>query len=184
MRDRRTRARAAALLGALWLGGAVATACGDSATSPSSQGGDDVVNDTRDASPRAPANPDDGAAPNGNPDGYAPGQPESGAAYGTDAPAVTYPGVAECASCSCPSSKAYCFGGATARGEPMVSVQAATGDAGPPCPMVPAGSLGCTALPAGATNCADLNAVLQASYSCYLVCAFNGTTMTVYCPNP
>jgi hypothetical protein len=147
------------------------------------QGGDDIVNDTRDSSTRAPANPDDGATPGVLPDGYAGGQPDSsyGSGYGDDAPSVSYPGVAECASCACPSTTSYCFGGATARKDPMILRPEAM-DAGPPCPMVAAGALGCTALPASVTTCAELIAGLQASYSCVLNCAFDGKTMTAYCP--
>jgi hypothetical protein len=144
------------------------------------QAPDDVINDTRDSSVRAPQNPDDGAAP----DGYVNGQPiGEGGYYGDDAPTVSYPGVAECASCSCPSTKAYCFGGATPFKEPM-SLRPQVVDAGSACPMVAAGVLGCTPLPAGITDCAALIEKLQPSYACYLVCAFNGTTMTAYCPSP
>ncbi len=63
--------------------------------------------------------------------------------------------------------------------------EAAAADAGiPACPMVAAGVLGCTALPAGSATCADLVVALQATYACYLVCAYDGKQMTVYCPNP
>jgi len=170
------------LLVALSLGGVVAVACGNSGSSSVVQGGDDIINDTRDSSVRAPPNPDDGATPSGQPEG---GYSEDGSLsyYSDDGPSVTYPGVAECSSCSCPATKSYCFGGATPRKDPMIMSPSAT-DAGPPCPVVAAGTLGCTALPAGATNCADLLAVLQPTYACYLVCAYDGTTMTVYCPNP
>lgn len=69
---------------------------------------------------------------------------------------------------------------------PLAGAADAGGDAAalPPCPMVAAGALGCTPLPAGSTDCATLIASLQATYACYLVCAFDGTQMSVYCPNP
>jgi hypothetical protein len=177
-----------AVVAALWLSAAIATACNDSGPSFSSQG-DNVIDDTRDSSTRAPANPEDGAAPTGQPDGaYANGQPEASydegsVYYGDDAPASTFPGVSECSACACPSATSYCFGGATARKDPMILSPQAK-DAGAPCPKVSAGQLGCTALPSGATTCAEIINELQPAYSCYLVCAFNGTTMSVYCPSP
>jgi hypothetical protein len=195
MRTRRRRGDALPVLAALSLAGIVAAACSDDDTSASGGatggGGDDFVNDTRDAEPRAPANPNpgDGSVPTGEPDGYATGQPdaplygEGGASYGYDAPS-SYPGVAECSSCSCPAATSYCFGGATPRGEPQTVTPSATGDAGTACPMVAAGTLGCTALPAGSTTCTALLQVLQPTYACYLDCAYDGKQMTVYCPNP
>jgi hypothetical protein len=184
------------ILVALSIGGAVAGACGDGgSSSPGSQGGDDVINDTRDSSVRAPGNPDpgDGSVATGEPDAqYASGQPDGGtytegdSGYGEydagPAPA-SYPGVAECSACSCPATTSYCFGGATPRHDPMI-VRPYAADAGPPCPLVAAGALGCTALPAGSTSCSSLIVALQPTYSCYLVCAYDGTTMTAYCPNP
>jgi hypothetical protein len=187
------------VLVALVLGGVAAVACGDASGPSGTQGGDDFTNDTRDSSVRAPGNPDDGATLMGQPDGaYATGQPEAGyytdgtMGYGEDdgGPVPeSYPGVAECSACSCPATASYCFGGATPRNLPMIvtpfTTDAATGDgAAPACPVVAAGALGCSALPAGATNCSSLLMALQPTYACYLVCAYNGTTMTVYCPNP
>ncbi len=168
-----------------------AVACGD-VTSTTDGAGNTVINDTRDAEARAPANPDDGAAPTGQPDayaggdGYAPGAGDAAydvavVSYGNDSAA--YPGVAECSSCACPAAGAYCFGGATPRKDPMLLTPEGAVDAGPPCPMVAAGALGCTPLPSGAADCPSLLATLQPTYSCYLVCANDGTTMTVYCPN-
>jgi len=191
MRSPRRRGGGAIVLAALSLGATVAVACSDSGSSSggtTTSPGDTVTNDTRDAEPRPPANPDPGdGSLTGEPDGYASGQPVEdggyGGGYGDDAPAA-YPGVAECSSCACPSATAYCFGGATPRHLPMsVTIQGGA-DAGPPCPMVAAGVLGCTALPAGLTDCVSLLNALQPSYSCYLDCAFDGKTMTVYCPSP
>ncbi len=168
------------MLVALSLGGIVAVACGNSSSSTGTQGGDDVINDTRDSSVRAPQNPDDGATPPGQPEGGY-GDDGSSVYYSEDAGSAIYPGVAECSSCSCPAAKDYCFGGATPR-DPMIMFHDAT-DAGPPCPIVAAGTLGCTPLPAGATNCSDLLVVLQASFSCVLNCTYDGVTMTVFCPH-
>jgi len=189
----RRRRGSAPVLAALGLAGIVAAACSDGGSSSgngTSGGGDDVTNDTRDAEPRPPANPDDGSALVGEPDGYATGQPDASYAddgptygYADDAPSF-YPGTAECSSCSCPAATSYCFGGATARKDPMIVTPAATGDAGPPCPKVAAGTLGCSALPSGSTDCASLIAALQPVYACYLECAYDGMTMTVYCPSP
>jgi hypothetical protein len=168
------------------LGAMGATACedSDSAVGKSSAPGDTVTNDTRDAETRAPATPDTDA-PSGEPDAVY----GSEAGYTTDATVASYPGVAECNSCACPAATSYCFGGATARAEPMGVIPFGGGDAAadagaPACPMVDAGALGCTALPAGATTCASLISTLQATYSCYLVCASDGKQMTVYCPSP
>jgi hypothetical protein len=177
---RRGRGGAASALGALVLGGVVAIACGDSGSSSGTKSapGNDVTNDTRDAEPRPPATPDPGdGSPGGQPDATYYGD----ATYASDAPA-SYPGIAECSSCSCPAASAYCFGGATPRPYPMITPLAA--DAGTPCPMVAAGTEGCTPLPAGSTDCASLITTLQPTYACYLVCAYNGKQMTVYCPNP
>jgi hypothetical protein len=169
-----------------------AGACSDSGSSTGSTSapGNTVIDDTRDAEPRPPANPDpgDGATVTGEPDAtYDYGEGGSGGDATTPPPA-SYPGIAECSSCSCPGSTAYCFGGATPRMASPFHPQG-TADAGadagaPPCPMVPTGALGCTPLPAGSTDCASLIASLQATYACYLVCAFDGNQMSVYCPNP
>ena len=171
----------AALVLAVSLAAIGVVACSDSGSSTGSTTapGNTVVNDTRDAEPRPPANPDpgDGSTPTGEPD--ASGYGDGGA--GSDAPA-SYPGVTACSACACPSASAYCFGGATPR-DPMRVIPLAA-DAGPACPLVTAGTVGCTALPAGATTCTDLLAALQPTYACYLVCAFDGKQMTVYCPSP
>jgi hypothetical protein len=188
MLTRRRRGSALPVVAFLVAAGAVAAACSDagsSSTGTTTSPGDDVTNDTRDAEPRAPANPDpgDGAEPLGQPDAS---YGEGGAGYGDDAPSA-YPGVSECSTCSCPATTNYCFGGATPRKTQMVgsrSAPEAAGDAGPPCPVVAAGTLGCNALPAGTTDCASLVATLQSTYACYLVCAYDGTQMTVYCPSP
>jgi hypothetical protein len=193
MRSLRTapRGRAATALGFAAAALVAAAACSD-ASAPSGSG-NDFTNDTRDAD-RPPSAPGDGASPTGEPDAYATGQPEAGY-YGDGsyvAPTydgAAYPGVSECSSCSCPAATSYCFGGATPRKDPMTlrpqsAADAGAGDASAACPMVAAGALGCTALPAGTTDCASLIASMQTTYSCYLVCATDGTTMNVYCPNP
>ncbi len=167
----------AALLGALGFASIVAAACDSGTSAP--QGLDEVTDDTRDASTPRGQNPDDGAAPMGEPDAL---YGEDGA-YGPDSSGITYPGVAECSACSCPSATSYCFGGATSRTTQVHVVPQATDAAPPPCPKVAAGTLGCTALPSGATTCAEIISQLQPAYSCYLVCAFDGTTMSVYCPS-
>ena len=185
-----TRGSLAALALFFALSGVAAQACGDSGSSPggsSSAPGNTVFNDTRDAEPRPPANPDpgDGSTLTGEPDALYAGE----GGYGTDAPAASYPGIAECGGCACPPATAYCFGGATPRQDPMTVTPFAAADAGldaglPLCPMVAPGALGCTPLPAGATDCASLISGLQPSYACYLVCAFDGKQMTAYCPSP
>jgi hypothetical protein len=162
---------------------AATAACNDHST-PAGQG-NDVVDDTRDSEARPPANPDpgDGSIVTGEPDA-------SYAEAGADAPS-SVPGIAACDTCTCASTAGYCFGGATTR-LPLVTPEARdAGDAGgdgglPACPILTAtpAAIGCNALPAGCTDCACLAAALQPAYSCYLVCAFNGTQMTVYCPNP
>jgi hypothetical protein len=187
---RQTRRGTFAALALLFYCGVAPQACGDSGSSAggsTSAPGNTVVNDTRDAEPRPPANPDpgDGSTLTGEPDALDPGE----AGYATDAPAVSYPGIAECNACTCPPASAFCFGGATSRQLPMTVNPFAAADAGldaglPLCPMVAPGALGCTPLPAGATDCASLISGLQASYACYLVCAFDGKQMTAYCPNP
>jgi hypothetical protein len=171
--------------------GAVATACSGGSGGVPAGSGNDVINDTRDAEPRAPQNPtpaDDGGPESGNNPPY---YPDGGGS-------VVYPGLAECGDCTCDPGKGYCFGGATARDvrvhefTPLGSPKDAGGDAGlPACVMIDAGSpqLGCNALPsgcpAGANACACIINLLQATYACDLVCADDGdgTPMTVYCPN-
>jgi hypothetical protein len=174
---------------ALAVAGTVAAACGDSST-PAGQG-DTIINDTRDSSVRAPANPNDGATPTGEPDSaYQGGQPGEGGAY-DDAPTVSFPGVAECSACTCGAARSYCFGGASAKSEPQAHVTPYAADASlPSCPMVDAGALGCTATPAScvmanpADDCACLALLLQPLYGCVLNCAYDGKTSSVYCPNP
>jgi len=163
---------------------ATATAsCNDHGTPAGN--GNSVVDDTRDSEARPPGNPDpgDGSIVTGQPDGsYGEG--------GSDAPAP-YPGIGACDTCTCAATAGYCFGGATAR-LPLVAPEArdAGGDAGegglPACPILTAtpAAIGCNALPAGCTDCACVAEALQPAYSCYLVCAFDGAQMTVYCPNP
>src|SRR5580698_6843135 len=132
----------------------LSTACSGS-SSPPAGSGDDVINDTRDAEVRAPANPtpDDAGpdAPSANP--YEDGGYEGGG--------VTYPGLAECGNCTCSADEHFCFGGASAydlqrfHGGPLASSDAG-GDAGlPACTVVPdasAPTLGCNNLPAGCTD--------------------------------
>jgi hypothetical protein len=183
------RGGVAVVVAGLALGGIAGAACDESGSPVPSVPGDTVINDTRDAEIRAPANPDpgDGATPMGQPEAS---YDEGDGGYASDAPTASFPGVAECSSCACPATTSYCFGGGTARKAegrltPEGTGSDAAADAGPPpCPRVEAGVVGCALLPAGATDCPSLLATLQATYSCYLVCANNGTQITAYCPNP
>jgi len=170
------------LLVTLALGATSAAACGDSAGPAGT--GDTVVNDTRDAEPRAPADPSDGAPPTGEPDAAGSASPDASSPDVYLPPQVdggAYPGASACSGCSCPATTAYCFGGATPRNDPMAIRPQGAVDAGPACPLVAAGSLGCTALPAGLTDCASLINSLQTTYACYLDCTNDGTQLTVFC---
>jgi hypothetical protein len=162
-----------------------ALACGNQ-DSPGGHG-NDVVDDTRDAEPRPPANPtpDDGSIPLGEPDAsfYLEG------GDGDGAPTAPYPGISACDTCTCSAAQGYCFGGATARlGRVTPDARSdAGGDGGlPACVLSSSASptVGCNALPGGCTDCACLAETLQPAFACYLVCAFDGKQMTVYCPNP
>jgi len=167
----------------------MATACSGSSGGGPAGSGDDVINDTRDSSVRAPANPDPG-------DDAGPDAQNTGPSYYNEA--GPYPGLAECGNCTCAADKYYCFGGATPRtsiafpgAAPLAATDAAAGDGGlPACPVVDASTpqLGCNPLPSAcppsSTTCACVINLLQASYSCILQCASNGAgqPMTAYCP--
>jgi hypothetical protein len=154
--------------------------CNDSAT-PSGKG-NTVVNDTRDAQPRPPPNPnpDDGGEVTGEPDAtfYDAGGGGGG----------SYPGLSACSDCACDLPQGYCFGGAPARARGITpEAKDAAADAGLPACAIASGatpSVGCNAPPSGCTDCACVLATLQPSIACYLVCANAGGQITVYCPNP
>ena len=154
-------------------------ACNDSGT-PSGKG-DTVVDDTRDAEARPPANPtpDDGGDNLGEPD----------ATFYEGGTGASYPGVTACSTCSCTAPSGYCFGGATARLSMFrpEATDAGSGDAGlAACPIQSGATpaIGCNAPPAGCTDCPCILTALQPSYGCYLVCATVGSSLTVYCPSP
>ncbi len=164
----------------------MATACSGSSGGDPSGSGDNVINDTRDATPRAPANPDPGDDAGGDAMNVGPTY------YGEGG---VYPGLAECGNCTCGADKYYCFGGATPRTtsvKPLAASDAGSGDAGlPACVVVDASTpqLGCNPQPSGCAGttpdllCACIINLLQASYSCVLQCASDGPgkPMTAYC---
>jgi hypothetical protein len=161
----------------------IAVACSGSPVPPQGSG-DDVTTDVRDG-PANPVNPTPADA----------GESEagSGVVY-DDAGAAVYPGTTECGGCTCAADTGYCFGGASPKVlRPLAGPKdaGATGDGGglPACPLLDAGGapqLGCNPYPAGCTDCACAINLLQPQFSCYLVCASNGTGQpaTAYCPNP
>jgi hypothetical protein len=107
---------------------AVVAAC-DPSAGPSGKG-DDILNDTRDSSVRAPANPDDGAVPTGQPDGDLVFEPDGAIEVEyPDASGASYPGLAACSACSCPAAHLYCFGGAPRQMQMQVRPAPAGADA-------------------------------------------------------
>jgi hypothetical protein len=160
---------------------AVVVACSGSASSTPAGSGNDVIDDTRDAA-RPPPNPDPNP-PDADMDGpLYDGPNEAG-----------YPLLSACDGCTCDPSRYYCYGGATRRAAPVAG-HADGGSDGGTCPVANAASdasdpglapqIGCNTLPKGCTDCSCVIATLQPAYSCYLVCAFDGAQMLVYCPSP